>query len=105
MKEIKKVTVLGAGAMGAQIGALAAEAGYDVKIRDIEDKFLEKGRQLIESNYDRRISRGRLTEEAKKDYMSRMTFGLIINPYIQNCWTIWKKNLLNPAMICGIFTV
>jgi len=74
MKEIKNVAVLGAGAMGAQIGALAAEAGYDVKIRDIEDRFLEKGRQLIESNYDRRISRGRLTEEAKKDYMSRMTF-------------------------------
>jgi enoyl-CoA hydratase/3-hydroxyacyl-CoA dehydrogenase len=74
MKEIRNVTVLGAGAMGAQIGALAAEAGYKVKIRDIEDRFLEKGRQLIESNYDRRISRGRLTEEAKKDYMSRMTF-------------------------------
>ena len=74
MKKIKNVTVLGAGAMGAQIGALAAEAGYSVKIRDIEEKFLERGRQLIEGNYDRRISRGRLTEEAKKDYMSRMTF-------------------------------
>jgi enoyl-CoA hydratase/3-hydroxyacyl-CoA dehydrogenase len=74
MKEIKNVTVLGAGAMGAQIAALAAEAGYKVKIRDIEDRFLERGRQLIESNYDRRISRGRLSEEAKKDYMSRMTF-------------------------------
>ncbi len=74
MKEIKNVAVLGAGGMGAQIGALAAEAGYDVKIRDIEERFLEKGRQLIESNYDKRISRGRLTEEAKKDYMSRMTF-------------------------------
>lgn len=74
MKKIKNVTVLGAGAMGAQIGALAAEAGYSVKIRDIEDKFLERGHQLIEANYDRRISRGRLTEEAKKDYLSRMTF-------------------------------
>ncbi len=74
MKKIKNVTVLGAGGMGAQIGALAAEAGYDVKIRDIEERFLEKGRQLIESNYNRRISRGRLTEEAKKDSMSRMTF-------------------------------
>ncbi len=74
MKEIKNVAVIGAGAMGAQIGALAAEAGYDVKIRDIEEKFLERGRQLIEGNYDRRISRGRLSEAAKKDYMSRMTF-------------------------------
>ena len=28
MKEVKNITVLGAGAMGAQIAALAAEAGY-----------------------------------------------------------------------------
>jgi enoyl-CoA hydratase/3-hydroxyacyl-CoA dehydrogenase len=74
VKDIKKVTVLGAGAMGAQIGALAAEAGYNVKIRDIEEKFLERGRKTIEDNYDRRISRGRLTEAAKKDYMSRLSF-------------------------------
>ena len=74
MKKIKNVTVLGAGAMGAQIGALAAEAGYDVKIRDIEDKFLERGRQTIAEMYDKRISRGRLSEEAKKDYLSRMSF-------------------------------
>lgn len=74
MKKIKNVTVLGAGAMGAQIGALAAEAGYDVKIRDIEDKFLERGRQTVVQMYDKRISRGRLSEEAKKDYMSRMSF-------------------------------
>jgi enoyl-CoA hydratase/3-hydroxyacyl-CoA dehydrogenase len=74
MKEVKNVTVLGAGGMGAQIGALAAEAGYSVKIRDIEEKFLERGRQAIEANYDRRISRGRLAEADKKKYMSRMTF-------------------------------
>ncbi len=74
MKKIKNVAVLGAGGMGAQIAALAAEAGYDVKVRDIEEKFLEKGRETIESNYDRRISRGRLKEEAKQEYMRRMTF-------------------------------
>jgi len=74
MKTIKNVAVLGAGAMGAQIGALAAEAGYNVKIRDIEEKFLERGRQTINEMYDRRISRGRFTEEAKKDILSRIKF-------------------------------
>jgi enoyl-CoA hydratase / 3-hydroxyacyl-CoA dehydrogenase len=74
MKKIKNVAVLGAGAMGAQIGALAAEAGYNVKIRDIEERFLERGRQTIKEMYDRRISRGRLTEEARKEYMGRMKF-------------------------------
>ncbi len=74
MKDVKKVTVIGAGAMGAQIAALAAEAGYNVKIRDIEEKFLERGRQTLNEMYDRRINRGRLSEDAKKDYMSRITF-------------------------------
>ncbi len=74
MKTIKNVAVLGAGAMGAQLGALAAEAGYNVKIRDIEEKFLERGRQTINEMYDRRISRGRFTEEARKEVMGRIKF-------------------------------
>ena len=84
MKEIKKVTVIGAGAMGAQIGALAAEAGYDVKIRDIEEKFLERGRQTITEMYDKRISRKRMAEAAKNEYMSRMTFLVDIKEAVQD---------------------
>ncbi|OGO43117.1 MAG: 3-hydroxyacyl-CoA dehydrogenase [Chloroflexi bacterium RBG_16_58_8] len=74
MKKIKNVTVLGAGAMGAQIAALAAEAGYNVKVRDIEERFLERGRQTITEMYDKRIKRGNLTEEAKRSTMARLNF-------------------------------
>jgi len=74
MKKIKNVAVIGAGAMGAQIAALAGEAGYNVKIRDIEERFLEKGRQTITAMYDKRISRGRMTEQAKKEYIGKLTF-------------------------------
>ncbi|MBN1191899.1 MAG: enoyl-CoA hydratase/isomerase family protein [Dehalococcoidales bacterium] len=74
MKEIKKFVVLGAGAMGAQIGALAAESGFDVTIRDLDEKYIERGRQIIEGNYDKRIKRGRFTEEGKKQVLGRMKF-------------------------------
>jgi enoyl-CoA hydratase/3-hydroxyacyl-CoA dehydrogenase len=74
MKEIKKFVVLGAGAMGAQIGALAAESGFAVVIRDIEEKFIERGRQIINANLDKRISRGRFTEEGKQEVLSRINF-------------------------------
>ncbi len=84
MKDVKNVVVLGAGGMGAQIAALAAEANYNVKVRDIEEKFLEQGRQIIEANYDRRIRRGRLTEAAKKDYMSRLKFLVDINEAVKD---------------------
>jgi 3-hydroxyacyl-CoA dehydrogenase len=41
--------------MGAQIGALAAESGFAVVIRYIEEKFIERGRQIINANLDKRI--------------------------------------------------
>ncbi len=74
MKEIKNFVVLGAGSMGAQIGSLAAESGFNVKMRDIDQKALDRGKQIILENFDRRIKRGRLTEEAKQQIMSRMQF-------------------------------
>ena len=74
MKTIKNVTVLGAGAMGAQIAALAAEAGFNVKVRDIEERFLERGSQTITEMYDKRIKRGGFTEEAKKDRFRQLKF-------------------------------
>ncbi len=74
MKEIKNVAVLGAGAMGAQIAALAAEAGYNVKVRDIEEKYLERGRQTITEMYDKRIKRGYFTEDKKKAVFGKLKF-------------------------------
>jgi enoyl-CoA hydratase/3-hydroxyacyl-CoA dehydrogenase len=76
MGKIKKVTVLGAGDMGAQIALLAAEAGFDVTVRDIQEQFLERGRKSTEDSLDRRIKRGRLTEEAKKELLGKLHFTL-----------------------------
>jgi enoyl-CoA hydratase/3-hydroxyacyl-CoA dehydrogenase len=84
MKDIKNFVVLGAGAMGAQIGALAAESGFNVIIRDIEEKFLARGRQIVNANYDKRISRGRFTEEGKKQVLSRITFMTDLKEAVQD---------------------
>jgi enoyl-CoA hydratase/3-hydroxyacyl-CoA dehydrogenase len=84
MKKINNVTVLGAGAIGAQIAALAAEAGFNVKVRDIEEKFLERGRHTITDMYDKRIQRGRLKDEEKKEYMSRLNFLLDVKEAVKD---------------------
>ena len=84
MKQVKNFVVLGAGSMGAQIGALAAEAGFKVKIRDLEDKYLDRGRKIIDEMYEKRIKRGTLTEEARKDYMSRMSFLLDLKEAVKD---------------------
>ena len=40
---IRKVGVLGCGLMGSGIAQVAAQAGYDVVVREVEQKFLDKG--------------------------------------------------------------
>ena len=84
MKKIQKIAVLGAGSMGAQIAALAAEAGYTVKCRDIEEKYLQRGKDTLNSIYDNRISKGRMTEQAKKDIFSRLTFVVDIKEAVKD---------------------
>ncbi|HMK77187.1 MAG TPA: 3-hydroxyacyl-CoA dehydrogenase NAD-binding domain-containing protein, partial [Thermodesulfobacteriota bacterium] len=39
--DIKMIGVLGAGSMGNGIAQVAAQAGYQVVMRDIEDRFVE----------------------------------------------------------------
>jgi enoyl-CoA hydratase / 3-hydroxyacyl-CoA dehydrogenase len=84
MKEVKNFVVLGAGAMGAQIAALAAESGFNVTVRDLEEKFLARGRQIINDNYDKRIKRGRFTEDAKKQVLSRIRFVTDVKEAVQD---------------------
>ena len=45
--EIKAIGVLGAGSMGNGIAQVAAQAGYQVVMRDIEDRFVETGCQHL----------------------------------------------------------
>jgi enoyl-CoA hydratase / 3-hydroxyacyl-CoA dehydrogenase len=84
MKEIKNFVVLGAGAMGAQIGGLAAENGFNVKIRDVDDKYIQRGRGIIENVFNRLVSSGKMTEEKKKEVMGRITFLLDLKEAVKD---------------------
>jgi enoyl-CoA hydratase/3-hydroxyacyl-CoA dehydrogenase len=84
MKEIKNFVVIGAGAMGAQLAALAAEAGFNVRIRDIQEKYLQRGRQIIDDLYAKRIKRGSFTEGQKKEVMGRISFLLDLKEAVQD---------------------
>ena len=60
--QIKRVAVLGAGIMGAGIAQVAAQAGLQVKMRDIEDKFLEKGMGTIKQSLARIVKKEKITQ-------------------------------------------
>jgi 3-hydroxybutyryl-CoA dehydrogenase len=61
--EVKKICVLGAGLMGSGIAQVSAEAGYEVSMRDIEDRFVQGGLNIIKKNYERAISKGKMSKE------------------------------------------
>jgi 3-hydroxybutyryl-CoA dehydrogenase len=69
---IETVGVVGAGTMGAGIAQVAATAGYDVVMRDVETEFLERGFESIESSLDRQVDSEDLTEEAAETARDRI---------------------------------
>jgi len=74
--EVKKVCILGAGAMGSGIAQVCATAGYEVWVRDIKQEFLDRGKANIEKNLQRAVSKGKMTEEKAKEILSRIHFTL-----------------------------
>ena len=74
IQDIKKTTVIGAGAMGAQIAeVLSRMGGYEVWMVDINDELVRKGFQSIEDRLDRFfVSKGKLTPEEKKNIVNRI---------------------------------
>jgi 3-hydroxybutyryl-CoA dehydrogenase len=70
--EIKKICVLGAGLMGSGIAQVSAEAGYDVSMRDIEDRFVQGGLNIIKKNYERAIGKGKMTKDQADALLSRV---------------------------------
>jgi len=60
--EIKKVGVLGCGLMGSGIAQVAATAGFEVTVLEVEQKYLDKGFAGIEKSLARFAEKGTITE-------------------------------------------
>ena len=62
-QQIKKVGVLGAGLMGHGIAQVAAQAGYHVILREVDDATLAKGLAKIEKQLARAVEKGKASQE------------------------------------------
>jgi 3-hydroxybutyryl-CoA dehydrogenase len=60
--EIRKVGVLGCGLMGSGIAQVAATAGFDVTVLEVEQKFLDKGFAGIDKSLAKFAEKGTLSE-------------------------------------------
>jgi 3-hydroxybutyryl-CoA dehydrogenase len=70
--EIKKVCVLGAGLMGSGIAQVCAQAGYEVTMRDIEQRFIDGGMNSIKKNLSRDAEKGKITKEQMDTILGRI---------------------------------
>jgi len=60
--EIKTIGVIGAGTMGSGIAQVAAEAGFNVIMRDLEEQFVQRGLTAVEKNLARAVEKGRKSQ-------------------------------------------
>ena len=73
MAGVKRIAVLGAGLMGHGIAQVAAQVGkYDVNLRDIEQRFVDSGTNMMRESLNRFVKKGQLTEEEMKTVLGRI---------------------------------
>jgi 3-hydroxybutyryl-CoA dehydrogenase len=69
-----KFGVVGAGQMGAGIAQVAASSGFEVVLRDVEDRFLERGRDIIEKSLDKFVEKGKLKVHKRNAILSKIHY-------------------------------
>jgi 3-hydroxybutyryl-CoA dehydrogenase len=70
--EIKKIGVVGAGAMGNGIAQVAAQIGCEVVLRDIEDAYVERGMQNIDRFLSKSVEKGKMKAQEKDAVLGRI---------------------------------
>jgi 3-hydroxybutyryl-CoA dehydrogenase len=71
-QEIKRVGVLGAGLMGHGIAQVAAQSGYEVVLREVDDGTLAKGIAKIDKQLARAVEKGKSSQQDADDVRARL---------------------------------
>jgi 3-hydroxybutyryl-CoA dehydrogenase len=72
MSAIERVSVIGAGTMGAGIAQVFAQTGHAVKLIDVRDDLVKKGIATIGAGLDRMVKKELITGEQKKEILGRV---------------------------------
>jgi 3-hydroxybutyryl-CoA dehydrogenase len=69
---IRRVAVLGAGTMGHGIAQVAAQAGWQVTLRDVEERFVQAGLGKIKDNLDKGVEKGKVEPGTRDATLARL---------------------------------
>jgi 3-hydroxybutyryl-CoA dehydrogenase len=68
-----RVAVIGAGLMGSGIAQVAAQAGWDVTLRDVDDAAVQRGLAAIRTSLERFASKGQIAADDVEAALARIT--------------------------------
>ncbi|WP_153796141.1 3-hydroxyacyl-CoA dehydrogenase family protein [Foetidibacter luteolus] len=100
---VQKVAVIGAGTMGNGIAHVFAQAGFTVKLVDVNAAQLDKALQTISKNLDRQVSKGIVTEEQKTTALNNITSDSDITSGVSDADLVVEAATENTELKLNIF--
>src|SRR3989449_10192857 len=70
--DVKRIAVIGAGTMGAGIAQACAAAGFQVTMRDIEQRFVDGGFRRIKEPLQKRVEEGKMAQAEVDGILSKI---------------------------------
>jgi 3-hydroxyacyl-CoA dehydrogenase len=83
-KDVKTLTVIGAGIMGRGIAHVAAVAGFETVLNDISDDLLRKSQDQIREDLNRAVEIGKLTLLAVEETLARLKLERSLEAAVRN---------------------
>jgi 3-hydroxybutyryl-CoA dehydrogenase len=73
--DVKKIAVVGAGAMGSGIAQVAACSGFRVSLVDLTKEILERGLAKIRHGIERGVNSGKVQQKTADEALARLSIG------------------------------
>lgn len=84
MSSIRKITVIGSGTMGHGIAQVSAMAGYNISLRDVEQRFLDSAIAKIKWSLEKLFQKQKISEMEMQNILGRIQFTTDLKEGLQN---------------------
>lgn len=84
MSSIRKITVIGSGTMGHGIAQVSAMAGYNISLRDVEQRFLDSAIAKIKWSLEKLFQKQKISEMEMQNILGRIQLTTDLKEGLQN---------------------
>jgi 3-hydroxybutyryl-CoA dehydrogenase len=89
--------------MGNGIAHVFAQYGFSVVLHDVKQEFVDRGLNAVKSNLDRQIKKGTVTEDQKKETLSRISTTLDLESACRNAHIVIEAATENETIKKDLF--